>query len=93
MAIQATLKVATDVDGHKEVDIKRYAKVEKIPGGDLEDCRVLNGVMFNKVRRHVNIVFRGWKMYGVCRMTTIQSSSVGMGGGVDMSRHACMHAP
>lgn len=52
MAIQATLKVATDVDGHKEVDIKRYAKVEKIPGGDLEDCRVLNGVMFNKDITH-----------------------------------------
>ena len=26
----------------------RYAKVEKIPGGDIEDSRVLKGVMFNK---------------------------------------------
>lgn len=32
----------------KEIDIKQYAKVEKIPGGDIEDCRVLDGVMFNK---------------------------------------------
>jgi T-complex protein 1 subunit gamma len=31
-----------------EIDTKRYAKVEKIPGGNLEDCRVLDGVMFNK---------------------------------------------
>lgn len=31
-----------------EIDIKKYAKVEKIPGGSLEDSRVLNGVMFNK---------------------------------------------
>ena len=31
-----------------DVDVKRYAKVEKIPGGDVSDCRVLKGVMFNK---------------------------------------------
>ena len=30
------------------IDIKRYAKVEKILGGDMEDCRVLKGVMINK---------------------------------------------
>jgi len=35
-------------DGRKEIDIKRYAKVEKIPGGDIEDSRVLKGVMINK---------------------------------------------
>ena len=28
--------------------LHRYAKVEKIPGGDIEDSRVLKGVMFNK---------------------------------------------
>lgn len=30
------------------VDIKRYAKVEKIPGGLIEECVVLDGVMVNK---------------------------------------------
>ena len=35
-------------DGTKEIDIKKYAKVEKIPGGAIEDCRVLQGVMFAK---------------------------------------------
>lgn len=30
------------------LDIKRYAKVEKIPGGALEESRVLEGVMVNK---------------------------------------------
>ena len=35
-------------DGQREIDIKKYAKIEKIPGGTIEDCRVLNGVMFNK---------------------------------------------
>merc|ERR1712038_2069993 len=38
---------------HKmEVDIKRYAKVEKIPGGEIEDSTVLKGVMFNKDTTH-----------------------------------------
>ena len=30
------------------VEIKRYAKIEKIPGGLLTDSRVVNGVMINK---------------------------------------------
>jgi len=30
------------------IDTKRYAKVEKIPGGLLEECVVLDGVMVNK---------------------------------------------
>ncbi|ORY25184.1 chaperonin Cpn60/TCP-1 family [Naematelia encephala] len=36
----------------KTVDIKRYARVEKIPGGEIEDCRVLSGVMINKDVTH-----------------------------------------
>jgi len=35
-----------------EIDVKRYAKVEKIPGGLLEECEVLSGVMFNKDVTH-----------------------------------------
>lgn len=35
-----------------EVDIKRYAKVEKIPGGEISDSHVLKGVMFNKDTTH-----------------------------------------
>lgn len=34
--------------GLREVDIKKYIKVEKVPGGQLEDSQVLKGVMFNK---------------------------------------------
>jgi T-complex protein 1 subunit gamma len=34
------------------LEIKRYAKVEKIPGGVLEDCCVLDGVMVNKDITH-----------------------------------------
>lgn len=31
-----------------EIDLKQYAKVERLPGGELEECSVLDGVMFNK---------------------------------------------
>src|SRR5712691_1939261 len=34
--------------GVRTVDIKRYARVEKVPGGEVEDSRVLSGVMLNK---------------------------------------------
>lgn len=34
------------------VEVKRYAKIEKIPGGTLDECRVLNGVMVNKDITH-----------------------------------------
>merc|ERR1719258_733502 len=48
LALTAVQTVVTEDMGRKEIDIKRYAKVEKIPGGDMEDCRVLKGVMINK---------------------------------------------
>ena len=41
--------------GRKELDIKRYAKVEKIPGGNIEDSRVLKGVMMNKDLVHAKM--------------------------------------
>merc|ERR1711872_23757 len=40
--------VTMENGGKREIDIKRYAKVEKIPGGTIEDSQVLRGVMFNK---------------------------------------------
>ena len=50
MALEAVKTVAVkNTGGQTEIDIKKYCKVEKIPGGSLEDCRVLKGVMFNKV--------------------------------------------
>lgn len=62
LALAATLKVVTDVTGGedgttvaKEIDIKRYAKVEKIPGGEPSDSRVLSGVMFNKDVTHARM--------------------------------------
>ncbi|XP_014662230.1 PREDICTED: T-complex protein 1 subunit gamma-like [Priapulus caudatus] len=52
IAYEAVKKVALEEGGKLEVDIKRYAKVEKVPGGTMEDSRVLDGVMFNKDVTH-----------------------------------------
>merc|ERR1719308_473111 len=48
MALRAVRMVTVEDTGRKEIDIKRYAKVEKIPGGAIEDSEVLNGVMIIK---------------------------------------------
>lgn len=41
LALDAVQTVARDVGGsQREVDIKNYAKIEKIPGGTIEDCKV-----------------------------------------------------
>ena len=61
LAIDAVKTVAVDLDGgKKEIDMKKYAKVEKLPGGSVDDCKVLSGVIFEKdvvapgrMRRHI----------------------------------------
>jgi len=58
MALHAVLTVARPSSASAsstksmEVDIKRYAKVEKIPGGEISDSLVLDGVMFQKDVTH-----------------------------------------
>lgn len=53
LALKAVRTVTWDQGGgHKEVDIKRYARVEKIPGGEIEESKVLDGVMLNKDITH-----------------------------------------
>jgi len=52
LAVKAVRTVYRKDGDHVEIDTKRYAKVEKIPGGNLEDCKVLDGVMFNKDVTH-----------------------------------------
>jgi T-complex protein 1 subunit gamma len=47
-----TVMIENGPGGKTEVDLKRYARVEKIPGGELEECEVLQGVMFNKDVTH-----------------------------------------
>lgn len=55
LALHAVRTVAHEDNGLKTVDIKRYARVEKIPGGEIEESRVLSGVMLNKDITHPNM--------------------------------------
>lgn len=53
LALKAVRIVSHDAgNGNTEVDLKRYAKVEKVPGGEIEESRVLDGVMLNKDITH-----------------------------------------
>jgi T-complex protein 1 subunit gamma len=52
LAVKAVKTVYRKEGDFVEIDVKRYAKVEKIPGGLLEECEVLDGVMFNKDVTH-----------------------------------------
>ena len=38
--------------GKLAAELKKFARIEKIPGGALEDSKVLNGVMINKDVTH-----------------------------------------
>lgn len=63
IALDAVETVAITEGGRMEVDIKRYAKVEKIPGGSIEESSILSGVMLNKdvthpkMRRRIEVRF------------------------------------
>ncbi|ETW86929.1 hypothetical protein HETIRDRAFT_153687 [Heterobasidion irregulare TC 32-1] len=52
LALQAVRTVSSVENGIRTVDIKRYARVEKVPGGEIEQSCVLNGVMLNKDITH-----------------------------------------
>lgn len=55
IAIKAVKKVVNKRGDYTEVDVKRYVRIEKIPGGELADCQVLDGVMFNKDVTHAKM--------------------------------------
>jgi len=52
IALDAVSTVMLTENGRTEVDLKRYAKVEKIPGGSIEESQILQGVMINKDVTH-----------------------------------------
>jgi T-complex protein 1 subunit gamma len=64
MALEAVRVVAIpsgDASGtFQEIDIKRYVRVEKIPGGEVEESKLIRGVILNKdvvhpgMRRHID---------------------------------------
>jgi len=48
MAIKAVKNIVQKRGDYTEVDIKRFVRVERIPGGDLKECQVVDGIMLNK---------------------------------------------
>ena len=52
LALTAVRTVALERNGKKEIDVKRYARIEKVPGGQIEDSKVLDGLMLNKDITH-----------------------------------------
>lgn len=52
IALDAVGTVTLIENGRTEIDIKKYAKVEKIPGGSIDESCVLRGVMINKDVTH-----------------------------------------
>ncbi|OUM53423.1 hypothetical protein BVG19_g2703 [[Candida] boidinii] len=59
LSLKAVKTVLVEDGDHKEIDTKRYARVEKIPGGDVTDSEVLDGILLNKdvvhpkMKRHI----------------------------------------
>lgn len=52
LAITAVQTVTVDEGGRKDIDIKRYVRVERIPGGEVDDCEVIMGCVLNKDVTH-----------------------------------------
>eukprot|EP01104_Vermistella_antarctica_P013194 TRINITY_DN3961_c3_g1_i1.p1 TRINITY_DN3961_c3_g1~~TRINITY_DN3961_c3_g1_i1.p1 ORF type:complete len:572 (+),score=193.67 TRINITY_DN3961_c3_g1_i1:61-1716(+) len=52
IALDAVTLIQDNCEGKTEIDLKRYARVEKIPGGEFKDSEVLSGVMFQKDVTH-----------------------------------------
>jgi len=48
IAMDAVRTIVVDQGDRKEIDIKRYVRIEKIPGGSIEDSSVVKGVVLNK---------------------------------------------
>ena len=53
LALRAVRQVCVQKSGgYKEIDIKKYVKVEKVPGGNMEDSTAFDGIVLNKDITH-----------------------------------------
>lgn len=48
IALNAVKTISINKNEYHEIDIKRYCRIEKIPGGTIEDSEVIKGVVLNK---------------------------------------------
>lgn len=60
LALKAVQTVAVRDGDYREIDTKRYVRIEKIPGGEVTDSAVLDGILLNKdvthpkMKRHID---------------------------------------
>lgn len=52
LSLKAVRTVTIEQGDYKEIDIKRYVRIEKIPGGEITDSEVLDGILLNKDVTH-----------------------------------------
>lgn len=52
LSLKAVRTVLVQEGDYKEIDIKRYVRIEKIPGGEVTDSQVLDGIILNKDVTH-----------------------------------------
>merc|ERR1719471_869545 len=56
LALDAVKCVAEELrEGEQTLDVKRFARVERIPGGEISESKVLDGVMINKDITHARM--------------------------------------
>lgn len=56
LALTAARTVVAELpNGKRQVDVKRFARIEKIPGGTADDCQVVKGIAFEKDVTHANM--------------------------------------
>lgn len=48
LSLKAVRTVMVEKGDYKEIDVKRYVRIEKIPGGEVTDSEVLDGILLNK---------------------------------------------
>ncbi|EGW31137.1 uncharacterized protein SPAPADRAFT_63054 [Spathaspora passalidarum NRRL Y-27907] len=48
LSLKAVRTVMIENGDYKEIDVKRYVRIEKIPGGEVTDSEVLDGILLNK---------------------------------------------
>lgn len=52
LSLKAVQTVLIQEGNYKEIDVKRYVRIEKIPGGEVTDSEVLDGILLNKDVTH-----------------------------------------
>lgn len=55
LALKAVKTVLVEENGRREIDVKKWARIEKIPGASLEESVVLDGILLNKDVVHANM--------------------------------------